>query len=78
MTQSEDIAARQEYPTTCLQLGQRLGDPHLAVLPADAPPGDYNMQVGLYLLDTGERVTVLQEGVPASNFVQVDGMVAVR
>jgi hypothetical protein len=78
VTQSDDIAARQGYPTTRWQLGQDLGDPHLIVLPADAPPGDYSMQVGLYLLDTGERVTVLQEGVPASNFVQVDDVVAVR
>lgn len=50
----------------------------LIVLPADAPPGDYSTQVGLSLLDTGERPTVLREGVPASNFVQVDDVVAVR
>ncbi len=78
VTQSDDIAARQGYPPTCWQPGQRLGDPHLIVLPADAPPGDCSVQVRLCLLDTGERPTVLREGVPVGNLVHVDGVVAVR
>ncbi len=78
VTQSDDIAARQGYPTTCWQPGQRLDDPHLIVLHVGAPPGASSMQVGLYLLDTGERPTVLREGVPAGNSVDVDGVVAVR
>ena len=39
---------------------------------------DVGSVIGPYRLDTGERPTVLREGVPAGNFVQVDDMVAVR
>ena len=76
--QSDDTTVRHGYPTTCWRPGQRIGDPHQIVLPADAPPGDYSIQAGLYRLDTGEQPTVLREGVPAGNLVHVDGVVAVR
>lgn len=74
VAQSDDIPARQGYPTTCWQVGQRLGDSHRMILPPDAPPGSYNMQVGLFLLDSGERLTVYREGKAEGSFVQVDNV----
>jgi hypothetical protein len=31
-------------------------------MPADLPPGDYRWRVGLYRLDTGARLGVLDDG----------------
>jgi hypothetical protein len=77
VAQSDDIPARQAYPTTCWQAGQRLSDSHLLILPPDLPPGAYNMQVGLYLLDSGERLAAFREGAPQADFVQVDRVLVI-
>jgi len=44
------------YPTDQWQAGEDVIDPHLVPLPADMPPGDYRLDVGLYRLDTGQRL----------------------
>jgi hypothetical protein len=77
VAQSDDIPARQAYPTTCWQAGQRLGDAHLLILPPDLPAGAYAMQVGLYLLDSGQRLPAVREGAPEADFVQVDRVLVV-
>ena len=47
------------YPTGFWQVGQRLADPRPLVLPADLPPGDYELLAGMYLLETGERLPLV-------------------
>jgi hypothetical protein len=40
-------------------------------------PGAYQMQVGMYLLSTGERLAVEQDGAPERDFVQVNEVIVV-
>jgi len=48
-----------ECPTAGWQPGEIVVDRHRLHLPLDAPPGPYRLAVGLYLLDTGERASVV-------------------
>jgi hypothetical protein len=41
-------------------------DTHLILLPKELPPGEYRLHVGLYLLQTGERLDVIDAEPPAS------------
>jgi len=47
------------YPTSFWDVGERLVDPHVVSIPADLPAGTYDLQVGMYLLETGERLPLL-------------------
>jgi hypothetical protein len=78
VAQSDDIPARQAYPTTCWQAGQRLSDSHLLTLPPDLPAGAYSMQVGMYLLDSGERLAVSREGAAPADFLQIDRVLVIH
>lgn len=44
------------YPTTVWQPGEVILDVHPLSVPADAPPGEYRLEVGLYLLETMARL----------------------
>jgi hypothetical protein len=44
------------YPTSLWQPGETILDIHPLTLPADAPPGDYQLEVGLYDLETMARL----------------------
>ena len=44
------------YPTGRWQPGQVVLDVHPLALPADAPPGEYRLEIGLYLLATMARL----------------------
>jgi hypothetical protein len=50
------------YPTTLWQPGEFVTDAHLLTLPADLPPGDYVLEVGLYRVETGTRLEVAGDG----------------
>ena len=61
------------YPTTAWQPGEKISDKRLLALQPDAPPGIYQVWVGLYDLQTGERVMVLDEaGQPVADHVVLD------
>jgi hypothetical protein len=40
-------------------VGEAVIDPHLIPVPTDAPPGEYGIEVGLYQLSTGERLSLV-------------------
>ena len=43
--------------------------------PSDAPPGAYQVEIGLYLLSTGERLPVLNaNGVPVDDRLLLPGL----
>ncbi|MEJ2212332.1 MAG: hypothetical protein P8129_25370, partial [Anaerolineae bacterium] len=44
------------YPTGRWQPGEVILDVHPLAVPADAPPGEYQIEVGLYLLATLARL----------------------
>jgi hypothetical protein len=39
-------------------------DQYDLVIPSDAPSGEYRLNVGMYLAETGERLNVSKDGVP--------------
>jgi 4-amino-4-deoxy-L-arabinose transferase-like glycosyltransferase len=52
------------YPTTEWEVGEIVRDQYDLVIPSDAPSGEYRLNVGMYLAETGERLNVLKDGVP--------------
>jgi len=47
-----------DYPTSFWGPGELIRDRYLLSLPPQAPPGTYEIEVGMYLLATGERLPV--------------------
>ena len=45
-----------DYPTDLWAAGEVIADPRVVTLPDDLPPGRYTLLVGLYSLQTGERL----------------------
>jgi len=55
--------------------GEPIVDPYVIQLPADAPPGAYQVEIGLYLLSTGERLPVLnKDGLPVDDRLLLTGL----
>jgi hypothetical protein len=57
--QSDTRPCDGECPTNSWQPGDILVDRYELKLSPDVPPGPYQLAVGLYLLDTGERAVVV-------------------
>ncbi len=58
------------YPTPVWDQGEVVDDRHQMALPADLPDGDYQIVVGLYSLESGERLPVLDsEGNPVGDSI---------
>jgi 4-amino-4-deoxy-L-arabinose transferase-like glycosyltransferase len=55
-----------DYPTHLWQMGETIKDVHQLPLPADLPAGEYRLNIGLYLLETGERLFVVDAAPPAN------------
>ena len=49
-------------PTTWWDPGKTVADEHTLILPAALPAGDYHLQVGLYVPETGERLPLDASG----------------
>lgn len=54
----DSMPAANSFPTRAWQPGLLVGDTHRLELPVELAPGDYQVNVGLYLLETGERLPV--------------------
>jgi hypothetical protein len=64
------------YPTSQWQTGEEIKDPYLVWLKGDLPPGEYRLNVGLYLLETLRRLPVLgEDGAPIDDKVEAPGLV---
>ncbi|MGD1996652.1 MAG: glycosyltransferase family 39 protein [Anaerolineae bacterium] len=44
------------YPTSFWSAGETVIDTHDIIIPGDTPPGEYSLLVGMYLLETGQRL----------------------
>ncbi len=55
-SQADDLPACGSRPTQRWRVGEIVADRHLLKLPANLPPGDYRIQVGLYEPETGLRM----------------------
>jgi hypothetical protein len=49
------------YPTTAWEAGEIVRDQYDLSISPDTPPGQYQIEVGMYLAETGERLPVLAE-----------------
>jgi len=54
--QKDNWPVNDTYPTTLWQPGEFASDAYTLSLPSDLPPGEYTLDVGLYLADTGARL----------------------
>ncbi|MER3457306.1 MAG: hypothetical protein C4309_00310 [Chloroflexota bacterium] len=59
VTQGDEPPQGGEYPTSFWDAGERIADTHILTIPPDAPPGQYRLYLGLYVLETGERLPIL-------------------
>ncbi|HNS50252.1 MAG TPA: glycosyltransferase family 39 protein [Anaerolineae bacterium] len=50
------------YPTNAWQVGETIEDEHPLAIEAGLPAGDYPLIAGLYLLETGQRLQVVDAG----------------
>lgn len=50
------------YHTSFWDVGEMLTDEYLFTIDEETPSGEYQIEVGMYLLDTGERLAVVGEG----------------
>jgi len=50
------------YPTTGWVEGEVITDEYEIAVKSDAPPGDYQIEVGMYDAATGQRLPVFDEG----------------
>lgn len=57
--QADSQPARGTYTTREWQIGETILDRYALRIPFEAPRGEYGIQVGMYLLETGARVPLL-------------------
>jgi len=69
IAQQDNMPRHNQWPTTCWQPGEIIPDPYTMTLPPDLPTGTYRLEVGLYWLETGERLPImLPDGETADSF----------
>jgi hypothetical protein len=69
-TQSDAPPGDPFFPTSTWLPGDMVVDPHVLTLPADAPPGDYSLLVGVYHEPTDERLQAVDaQGTPLGDAV---------
>lgn len=67
------------YPTSFWQPGDIVLDEHTLTLAADAPPGTYHLDVGLYRLSDMQRLSTLDaEGRPSGNAISLKPAIRVK
>jgi tetratricopeptide (TPR) repeat protein len=60
--QKDNQPADGFYPTTKWQVGEIVRDQYNLMISPETPPGRYWLEVGMYLAETGERLTISDEG----------------
>jgi hypothetical protein len=75
LAQADSEPGCGELPTNRWVAGDQVVDRHAIFLPADMPPGDYSLQVGVYEARTDLRMDVLDSaGNPAGNSLLLNGV----
>ncbi|HAL62529.1 MAG TPA: hypothetical protein DCP08_09005 [Chloroflexi bacterium] len=60
-TQQDSYPLLGAYPTSRWQPGEEISDKYALLLPLEMPPGEYQLLVGFYLLESGHRL-ILADG----------------
>lgn len=72
--QSDGIPGRGTQPTTNWVPGEIVADEHEVSISADAPSGNYGIEIGLVQADTGQRLPVTDEdGHPLAQSLRLEG-----
>jgi hypothetical protein len=58
--QADVMPQQNQYPTSRWQPGEVVVDTYQIEIPPDAPPGDYPLEIGLYVAETGRRLQAMQ------------------
>jgi 4-amino-4-deoxy-L-arabinose transferase-like glycosyltransferase len=67
------------YHTSFWDVGERIADQYRFTIDEETPPGDYQVEVGMYLLATGQRLAVVGEsGEAVDNRVVLGSIEVVR
>jgi hypothetical protein len=61
VAQADAPPMQGQYPTLFWQMDEELLDSYVLQVPADVPPGEYLLRIGLYELATGQRL-LLENG----------------
>ena len=62
VAQHDGVPFAEASPTSTWRAGERIIDPHALELPADLPPGSYQVVVGMYREATAERLSAVSAG----------------
>ena len=65
-------------PTDGWAVGETIIDPHLLAIPTDMSPGDYELEIGLYLPATGERLLGMDSAGQALDQLRLPVAIRVR
>jgi len=68
---------RASYPTSAWQPGEVIVDEFVLPIPADAPPGEYGLEVGFYRWHTMQRLSVSRADVEAGPDYAIVGTITV-
>lgn len=60
--QQDNQPDRGFYPTPFWDVGELVRDEYEFVIDKAAPRGEYRLEVGMYVLDTGQRLRVMEDG----------------
>ena len=61
IAQADGQPVEGNYPTDLWSDGEVISDTHTVSLPGDLPDGEYRVSVGLYSVETGQRLSVLDD-----------------
>ncbi len=78
LAQSDGPVMGGEYPPRLWAAGEVFSESVTLTLPADLPPGDYPVQLGLYDFATGVRLPVLLDSLPSPTNTYPLGVLVVR
>ena len=67
ITQVDEQPVNNYYPTSLWQTQDIISDTHTVILPADIPPGNYTLSIGLYLLSSGQRLPIIPSSPPVTD-----------
>jgi len=70
-TQSDSVPADWSRPTYTWIPGEPITDPHLISLPTDMAPGPYEILIGMYDEETGQRVTLYGKGLDPADHLRL-------
>jgi hypothetical protein len=75
--QADSWPLQGTFPTSHWQPGERVSDPYIIQLAPDLPPGRYRLHIGLYLLETLQRLPIVDDtGLALDDKVVISGLSA--